>query len=59
MPGGHSVKTPLEGKVHECRVQQVVLVMTQGNLVAAKLLSQVEQLLAAIPGAKKAGRLGL
>ena len=55
--GGHRVETSLIEEVHQTGVEQVVLMMTQGNLVTAQLLRQIEELLATMPGAEEAGRL--
>jgi hypothetical protein len=38
-------------------MKQVVLMMSQGNLVASSLLGIVEELFAAVPGAEEARRL--
>ena len=57
--GGHGGEMALEGEVHQGGVDDVVLVVAEGNLGAAKLLSEVEELLAALPGAEEAGGLGL
>lgn len=55
--GRHRVEASLIEEVHQTGVKQVVLMVAQGNLVAAQFLSQIKHLLAAVPGAKKAGRL--
>ena len=55
--GRHGGKMTLEGEVHQGGVDDVVLMMTEGNLRTAKLLGQVEELLAALPGAEEAGGL--
>ena len=47
----------LEGEIHQRRMDEIVLMMAEGNLVAAELLSEIEHLLAALPGAEKAGLL--
>ena len=54
---GHGGEMALEGEVHQGGVDDVVLMMTEGNLRTAKFLGQVEELLAALPGAEKAGGL--
>ena len=53
----HRGKMALEGEIHQGCVDDVVLMMTEGNLRTAKLLSQVEELLATLPGAEKTGGL--
>ena len=48
--GGHSAETTLVDEVHQRSMDDVVAMMPQGNLVAAKLLRKVEELFAAVPG---------
>ena len=55
--GRHRRKLSLESKVHQGSMDKVVLVMTQGNLCAAELLSKIEELLASLPGAEEASGL--
>ena len=50
---------PLEREVHQGCMNDVVLMVAEGDFGAAVLLGNVEELLAALPGAKEAGRLGL
>ena len=49
--GRHCREMPLEGKVHQGGMDDVVLMVTKGYLGASKVLCHVEQLLAALPGA--------
>ena len=56
--GRHGLEAALEEEVHQSRSEQVVLMMTQGNLVATQLLRQVEHLLATLPGAEETEGLG-
>ena len=42
---------------HKSSFNRVIQMMTQGNLVTAQLLRQIEELLAAMPGAEETGRL--
>ena len=53
----HGVETSLEGEIHQCRMDEVVLMVAEGYLVAAEFLCEVEELLAAVPGAEEAGLL--
>ena len=53
----HGGEGALVGEVHQQRLQDVVHVVPQGNLVAFALLRQGEKRLAAIPRAEEAGRL--
>ena len=55
--GGHRTETALIHKVHQRGVDYVVAMVAQGNLVAAKFLGEVEELLASVPGTEKAGLL--
>ena len=50
-PGRHGGKRALEGHVHEQSLEEVILVMAEGYLVAASLPGDVEECLAPIPGA--------
>ena len=45
----HRAESALEGEVHQCRMQHVVLMVTKGDFVAAKFLSEIEELFAAVP----------
>ena len=47
--GGHCGEMSLEGEVHECRMEDVVVVMSQGYLVAVERLCEIEHLLATMP----------
>ena len=55
--GRHCIEASLKREVHQSRADNVVAMMAQGNLVASQLLGEVEELLAAIPGAEEAGGL--
>jgi len=56
---GHGAEVALEREVHQGRMDDVVLMVAQGNLVTPQLLGEVEELLAALPGAEEAGGLWL
>ena len=51
--GGHRAEASLVDEVHQRGVDDVVAMVSQRNLVATKLLCEVEQLLAAVPGAEE------
>ena len=55
--GRHGGESALVGEVHQQRLENVVHVMPQGNLVAPALLGEGKQGLTAIPRAEEAGRL--
>ena len=46
----------LEGEIHQRRMDDVVLMVPQGYLCATQFLSEVEELLATLPGTEKTGR---
>ena len=47
----------LEGEVHQSGMDDVVLMVPEGYLGATQFLSEIEQLLASLPGAEETGRL--
>lgn len=47
----------LEGEIHQSGMDDVVLMVAEGYLGATQFLSQIEQLLASLPGAEETGRL--
>ena len=51
----HRVEAPLEGKIHQCRMDQVILMVAEGYFVAAEFLREVEHFFSSHPGAEKAG----
>ena len=55
--GGHCAETALETEVQQGRMDEIVLMMPEGYLVAAEFLCQIEHYLAAVPGTEKAGLL--
>jgi hypothetical protein len=52
--GGHGAEVSLEREVHQGSMDDVVLMVPQGYLVTPQLLGEVEELLAALPGAEEA-----
>jgi hypothetical protein len=46
---GHCGKVCLIGQVHQSRVDDIILMVPEGNLVATQFLSEVEELLATVP----------
>ena len=54
---GHGREMALEGEVHQRGVDDVILMMTKRYLGATQILSEVEELFAALPGAEKTGGL--
>ena len=52
--GIDSGELAIEDKIHEQGLDDIILVMAEGNLVAAKFLCSVEERLAAVPGAEEA-----
>ena len=54
--GRHGVEASLEGEVHQGGMENVVLMMAEGNLRTADFLCKVENQFAAVPGAEKARR---
>ena len=55
--GGHGGEVSLKSEVHQGGMDDVVLVVSKGNLGAAKLLGKVEELFPALPRTEKAGGL--
>ena len=49
----------MKGEVHQCSMDDVVLMMSQGYLVAIELLGDIEELFASLPRTEEAGRLAL
>ena len=47
----------MEGKVHQGSMDDVILVVAEGNLGTTKLLGDIEELLAALPGTEEASGL--
>ena len=47
--GGHRIKASLIELIHQTGVEQVVLMMPQGNLITSQRLCQIKYLLTAIP----------
>jgi len=56
--GRHGGEMALEGEVHQGSMDDIILMMAQGYLGAAEFLGEVEELLATLPGAEEARRLG-
>ena len=50
----HGGKVALKGKVHQSSMDDVILMMTKGNLGAMQFLGNVEKLFAAFPRAEEA-----
>ena len=48
--GGHGGEVSLESEVHQSGMDDVILMVAEGNLGAAQLLCEVKELLAALPG---------
>ena len=57
--GRHRRELSLEGEVHQGSMDDVVLVVAKGYLGTTKLLSNIEELLAALPGTEEAGGLSV
>ena len=55
--GGHCAESALEAEVQQGGMDDVVLMMAEGYLIAAEFLCQIEHLLSAVPGTEKAGLL--
>ena len=55
--GGHRAESALEAEVEQDRMDDIVLMVAEGNLVTAEFLCEIEHLLAAVPGTEKAGLL--
>ena len=55
--GGHCGEVSLIGEVHQCRMDEVVLMMPEGDLVTAEFLCEVEELFAPIPRTEETGLL--
>ena len=55
--GGHRGEVSLISEVHQCRMDEVVLMMPEGDLVTAEFLCEVEELFASIPRTEEAGLL--
>ena len=55
--GRHRRELPLEGEVHQGSMDDVILVMAKGYLGTTQLLSDIEELLAALPGTEETGGL--
>jgi hypothetical protein len=53
----HRIETSLIELVHQAGMQQVILMMSQGNLVAPQLLRQIKKLLTAVPRTEETWRL--
>ena len=51
----HGRESTLIDEVHEERLQHIVAMMAEGNLVTAQFLRYMEEGLAAVPGAEEAG----
>ena len=56
-PGRHGAEASLKEQVHQCCVEQVVLMVPEGDFVAPQRLRQVEKLLAPMPRTEKADGL--
>ena len=50
----HRIETALEGEIHQSCMDEVILMVPEGYLIAAELLSEVEHFFAALPGAEEA-----
>ena len=50
---GHCGKVGLIGEVHQSRVDDIILMVSEGNLVATQFLREVEELLATVPRTEK------
>ena len=48
-PHGHRLEAALVEEVHQCGVDKVVLMMTEGQLVETEFLGEVEEFFPAIP----------
>ena len=55
--GRHRRELPLEGKVHQGSMDDVILVVAEGYLRTAQLLCHIEELLATLPGTEEASGL--
>ena len=49
--GGHGGEVSLENEVHQSGMDDVILMVAEGNLGTSQFLSEVKELFAALPGA--------
>ena len=57
--GWHRREMALKREIHQSCMNNVVLMMSEGNFRTAQFLSKIEDLFASLPRAEEAGRLGL